>query len=232
MQRLVQRPPREAGFTILEVLVAALMLGIGLIGILGLQATATVTNRRASEMRAAMQVAQTQLERAKLDAVEWTAAGAPSNTTTLGQVLGTMPVPETGTETGGEAAPVTDYSSEEGWTFRNTAGTVATVNELGLAYIADMTMTSGQRPQAMTTGSDYCVATRAYPLLDNEMIRLDVRVFWPKNTLGESAMAGTCDWFTSARTEVEFDQRFHSVRLTGTVRRNEQGGAAVLPPTT
>jgi type IV pilus assembly protein PilV len=230
MQQLVTNPPRQAGFTILEVLVAALMLGIGLVGILGLQATATVTNRRASEMRAAMQVAQTQLERAKLDAVEWTAAGAPANTTTLGQVLGSMPAAETGTET--DPGTVQDYSSEEGWTFRNNAGVVATVNELGLEFISDTTLANGRRPQAMTTGSDYCVATRAFPLLDNEMIRLDVRVFWPKNTAGEAAMAGSCDWFGQARTEADYDTRFHSVRLTGTVRRNEQGGAAVLPPTT
>lgn len=227
----------DAGFTILEVLVAALMLGIGLVGILALQATATVANRRALETRNAMQVAHTTMERAKVDAIEWTASSAPSPGSTLQQVLLALPGPSTDlsdtNHTGdGDDTAVIDYTTEEAWTFRQLGGRFVTQNVMNLPNVEDVQLPGGSRPVALRVGADYCVATRAFNVVPNEVVRLDVRVFWPKNRVGAADMNDNCDWFQTGITEDAIEQRFNSVWLSSTVRRNDASGSALLPPST
>lgn len=228
------RPTRlvssAAGFTILEVLVAALMLGIGLVGILALQATATVANRRAVETRAAMQIAQTTLERAKVDALEWTTGVAPQATTTLGQVLASAPVIEG--SGAGSGSSLADYASDEGWTLRQIGGKLVTQNVMNLPNVDGVTLPGGERPRALEIGADYCVATRAFPVVNNEVVRIDVRVFWAKNTEGAVLLADDCSWIPANASEERFDQLFYSVWLSGTVRRNDLTAAPLLPPAT
>ena len=73
------------GFTIIEVLIAILILSVGILAAAGMQIGAIQGNAGSAELNGAMSLASGQLE--TLLATPWTAAGVPADTGTLG-VLG------------------------------------------------------------------------------------------------------------------------------------------------
>lgn len=208
------RRRREAGFTMLEVLTAALVLGIGLIGILGMQSTSAIANRRAYDMRAAMELGETTLERLKRDAVAWTgdptAIGAQ---TWLGFGL--------------------DASRVARWTVPPNPVGVSTppmYNDMGLPN-ADVTAVPNTRRIFATKSSRYCVQYRLTWVIANQLARADVRVFWANNRQGERAMRGTCAFLTDGSVaEADLPQFFEWVQVAGMVRWNQLGAATGLPP--
>lgn len=75
----------RAGYTLVEVMVALSLLGIGVTGILSMENAAILANRRAQEMTLATNIARRWQERLREDALMW---NAPSNRTTISD-LGT-----------------------------------------------------------------------------------------------------------------------------------------------
>lgn len=70
------------GFTIIEVLIAILILSVGILAAAGMQIGAIQGNAGSAELNGAMSLASGQLE--TLLATPWTAAGVPADTVTPG----------------------------------------------------------------------------------------------------------------------------------------------------
>jgi prepilin-type N-terminal cleavage/methylation domain-containing protein len=66
---------REAGFTLVEVLIATALLGFSLIVMFGFHAQATISNRHARKITDCTYLAQNKLE--ELEALEWTGTSRP-----------------------------------------------------------------------------------------------------------------------------------------------------------
>lgn len=204
---------RESGFTMIEVLIAAVVLGIGLIGILGMQSTSAIANRRAYDMRAAMELAETTLERLKRDGIEWTAsASTMSNSSWLGNGLGDT---NRGTWT---QPPLIAGVSEQ-----------PMFNDMALPNVTSADIPAERAGMAQKS-SRYCVQYRLTWVVPDQLARADVRVFWANNRQGERAMAGRCDVFGNGTiSEDEYDQFFEWVRVSGMVRWNQLGAVPTAP---
>jgi prepilin-type N-terminal cleavage/methylation domain-containing protein len=210
------RPAGAAGFTMIEVLVAALVLGIGLVGIIGMQTTAAIANQRASDLRVGADLAETVLERLKRDALEWTDVEASfSSDSWLGagltdDSLGAWQLPGATADGSGEAeAPV--------------------FNDLGIPSNGGPVASGSEYYREKN--SRYCVQYRLTWVIQNELARADVRVLWPSRAAGERLLGGSCAALDDAATiaPADYDQFFEWVRVTGMIRRN--GGGQVVGPT-
>lgn len=85
---MTERTPRQGGFTLLEVLIALLVISIGLLGIAGMQALA-INNTSVARVQslAAMQAASL-ASAMQANEAYWQKTGAITNTTVTGNVLG------------------------------------------------------------------------------------------------------------------------------------------------
>lgn len=188
----------RAGFTILEVLVGVLVMSIGFIGIFGMQTVAIQTNRAAYDRRMATELAETALERIKRDALMWNIAGGWPDGTWLQQ---------------GMSAPAT-------WTSPPVDGdTAPAFNDLGLPNVSDTRVPDGREVFAQRN-SKFCLAYRTNWIWNPDMVRIEVRVFWPRTTEAESIFAGNCTNVLS----LEEDRRrrlFADVQVTGMAQRND-----------
>lgn len=62
---------RRTGFTLIEVMVALTVMTTGALGVMALQRQVVIANRHARRIDIATQIAETWIERLKLDAMEW-----------------------------------------------------------------------------------------------------------------------------------------------------------------
>lgn len=191
------RAPR--GFTIVEALIAILTLSLGIAGVLGIQSAAISSSRFSYDQRAAINLAETTLERLKRDAIEWQVAGTyPAgswlNTAMSGASLGQWVYP-----------PI-----------RNSV--VPTYNDLALPGV--VTRTGAWRTQ--TRNSRFCIEYRmswASPT-STAVARAEVRVAWPRGRRGQEILGVNCANI-QALTPTERRQNFHVVQMTGLVTRND-----------
>lgn len=72
-----RRRPRRAGYTIIEVMMALGVLGVGAVGLMSLQQATTRGNMQARQMTVATEVARSWAERLRRDAVRWNQQGLP-----------------------------------------------------------------------------------------------------------------------------------------------------------
>lgn len=86
---------KRAGYTLIEVMTAVMVMTIGAAGILAMQGASAASNQDANESAIAANFASTWLERIKRDARLWTASGdvARANTRYLSQAFGAYTVP-------------------------------------------------------------------------------------------------------------------------------------------
>ncbi len=199
----------SAGFTIVEVLVASLILGVGLVGILGMQSSASLTNRGAYDRHTAMALAETTLERLKRDGIEWTATTAPGSGSWLSHAISDGD--------GNWAQPPTPVG----------ASNQPTYNDMMLPNVSNADIPAVRAGMA-EKNSRYCIEYRMQWVVPAEMARFDVRVSWARNREGGIEMGGNCAIFSgiSSRDRAAW---FRSVRVTGMVRRNELGNANSAP---
>ncbi|MEZ5558241.1 MAG: type IV pilus modification protein PilV [Pseudomonadales bacterium] len=80
------RAPRAAGFSMIELLVAVLVMGIGVLGVTGLQMVSLQNNRTALERAEAVQLAYDMMDRIRANP-----EGAPPGTAYDGLALGDAP---------------------------------------------------------------------------------------------------------------------------------------------
>lgn len=213
-----------AGFTVLEVLVATLMLGIGLVGIMGMQATSAVANRSTYNTRVATELAESIYERVKRDALEWTASSTPPSESWLMRAYNSRLT---------VAAELPSTPEEEIGSWTRDSGTFSKLpmmNDLGIQFLNDGTNTSTSVQQ--TRGQRFCVEYRMNDIVPDEMVQLSVRVLWARTQAGEDRLGGNCEILTDATIAGVRNRLFDSVTVTGTFRRNVLNANATLPPAT
>ncbi|MAQ19509.1 MAG: hypothetical protein CMN30_32505 [Sandaracinus sp.] len=146
------RPTRRAeGFTLIEVMMALAVLTVGALGIMSLQGASTRGNVSGRRITAATQRTNDWIERARRDALYWTAPGDPVATAAgsryLGEVGGGWFVPQSGVPT--ETAGAT-------WDGRDV-------------------------PVGAADGAvHYCTHMQLNWVIPNQSIRVDVRTYWPR----------------------------------------------------
>lgn len=188
----------RAGFTILEVLIGVLVMSIGFIGIFGMQTVAIQTNRAAYDRRMATELAETTMERIKRDALMWNVAGGWPDGTWLQRGMAS---PSTWT------APPSDDDGSPAF------------NDLALPNVADDRVPDG-REAFVERNSKFCLAYRMTWIWNPDMVRIEVRVFWPRTTEGEAVFAGNCGNVLA----LEEDRRrrlFADVQVTSMAQRND-----------
>lgn len=195
-----RRPEQgAAGFTILEVLIAVLVLAIGFIGILGMQSVAIQTSRASSDLRVATEIAETTMERIQRDAQMWGQTGSPGDWGPgrwLNSALGSA-----GTDT---------------WAWpprpEGTASREPAFNGLGLAE-----RDSAASPDYTNRNNRFCVDYRTDWLRGATFARITVRVRWARNSDGEARLLNNCGNLAQADA-AELLRNFYQVRVTGVVR--------------
>lgn len=162
------RGRRAAGFTLVEIMVAMVIMIFGVMSIVRLQAQTMRNTTRAREVGTATQLAQTAIERLKLDAHTWTAQG-----TLIPPTLGNPNVL-------GNTAWL-QYVGTNNFTWMTFAYPEAT---MGVA--AGYNLTAGPAadfygrdlPDTNTTNRHYCTSMRLGWVHFGRSIRADVRVYW------------------------------------------------------
>lgn len=79
----LRRPPNPRGYTMIEVMMALAILGIGAVGLAAIQKSAIIGNSSARNLVTANAVASTWVERLRTDALVWNSTGAIGNTVWL-----------------------------------------------------------------------------------------------------------------------------------------------------
>jgi type IV pilus assembly protein PilV len=189
----------DEGFTILEVLIAVLVLAIGFIGILGMQSVAIQTSRASSDIRVATEIAETTMERMQRDAQMWGQTGSPGDW--------------------GPGAWLNSALTEAGtgnfaWPPRpaGTSGREPAFNGLGLAQ-QDTTPS----PDFTNRNNRFCVDYQTDWLRGATFARITVRVRWPRNGDGEAAVLNNCGNLEGLTAAILL-RDFYQVRVTGIVR--------------
>jgi type II secretory pathway pseudopilin PulG len=193
--------PTGAGFTLIEVLISALVLGIGLIGILAMQTTVSLTNRGAYDRQTAMTLAETTLERIKRDGIEWTPSNAAASDSWLAHAV---------------------VSADGQWAqppLPVGASNQPTYNDMMLPNVSNEDIPSTMYELA-EKNSRYCIEYQIGWVVTDELARVDVRVSWARNREGAAEMAGTCA-VLGGISDLDRAAWFRDVRVTGMVRRND-----------
>lgn len=177
MANLLSRRARSRGYTIIEVMMAVILLVIGSAGIAAMQKAATFGNMRAKQLSVATHIGQTWMERLRTDAIVWTQPGLTKpqasnvgNTQWLGQV---------------NAQPNIWFRPNDVPT-RGSAGFDALGNDVpGVSADSAVYCTHLRLNWMYKVGA---AATGAQP----ELIRADVRVFWARDAR-QWTMAGVAN---------------------------------------
>jgi prepilin-type N-terminal cleavage/methylation domain-containing protein len=152
------------GFTLIEVMAALLIFGIGLLGIMAMEIVSTKGNRDAHDLTVGTTIAEWWMERLRTESLMWTtsytdltAADAPMMFT-LGSGIDTQ-----GSTTGWVAPP--NNPRYDKWL--RTAVAAADPGE-------------------------FCTQVRLTTLVPNEIVRAEVRVMWYKNPHDRAAGWNVC----------------------------------------
>jgi prepilin-type N-terminal cleavage/methylation domain-containing protein len=163
------RTRRRQGFTLIEVMVSLGIMTIAGMAIVALQQQVTRGNVHARQITIATQIAQTWIERLKLDALRWNVAG-PAND--LGNTTYLAAMPATGNRVGFTTIPFVTQT--------NDAGGVRWMSPAFDYYGDELNMAAGDPPNLF-----FCASHRLNWVFNNQrVIRADVRVWWAKE--GES----------------------------------------------
>lgn len=181
------------GFTILEVLIGVVVLSIGMIGILGMQTVAVVTNRVSYDARVATELAEMTLEQCKRDAQSWVTVGGWPVGSWLDRAMSVPGNWVTPPPTTGAVAPIfNDLAVQRG----TTDGPISERN------------------------SRFCIRYRASQVGAANLARLEVDTAWPRNRAGEGVLGtGGCAGVLAA-LEGAGGTNFLTVRVTGIVTQN------------
>lgn len=154
--------PAQRGYTIVELLMALAIFGVGITGVVALQKVTGASNQHARNLAIATHVAQSWQEKLAADASSWTELTSDvlqTNTLWLKQasnVPGTWFVPETvndfGARFGALGQPLAEDATEQ------------------TVFCAHLRLTMLNDPIGVGTATQ-----------NNGLIRAEVRVFWPRS---------------------------------------------------
>jgi len=163
----------EQGFTILEVLMAVLVLTIGIIGIIGIQTISIVSARATNNMRNASVLAETQLERLRRDSVLWVRSIGWDSSSSLGRAMASP---------GNWVRPAAEPAVDD-----------VTYNQLGLPKLPESTRLGDGAATYSQLNSNFCLFYRVTRLGDESLGRVEVRVVWARNEAGDFLISQGCD---------------------------------------
>ncbi|HEX7477764.1 MAG TPA: prepilin-type N-terminal cleavage/methylation domain-containing protein [Polyangiales bacterium] len=165
---------RHAGFTVVEVMVSLGVMTVGAFAILAMEQQTTRANVHARELTVATQIAQTWIERLKIDAVRWSATSGVSN---VGADLGATSYLQ----------DITKPASEGVFLTIPTPGGSPGVPNLPPATPSMLYSSAfdyyGNEVNMVSLGGAvvvYCASYRLSWIYIDRLIRADVRVWWPR----------------------------------------------------
>jgi prepilin-type N-terminal cleavage/methylation domain-containing protein len=196
---MTQRPNKR-GYTAVEVMMALTLLLIGSVGVMAMQRAAVQGNADAREMDVATSIARSWIERLERDATLWTPSIVPT-------------------------VPPTNL----------TSALLVNENPTGIWYVPQARLApAGAQNDVESAGEDilaqdmasltqaglrYCVNLRVTPLtLDQTLMRVEVRVFWPRN-LTQSPDPNYCNSAPAAALDTA-TQQYHFVYAATALRQN------------
>jgi prepilin-type N-terminal cleavage/methylation domain-containing protein len=166
---------RTHGFTLIEVMLSLAVMSIGAAAMFALQGLVARSNLYSKQITVATQIAEVVVERLKIDAMNWTAAGSETSPAT--------------------ALSNTVYLADIG-SNANTWIPLDTNN--GFSHSSAFTALSENiAPADLSTRADeiaYCAAIKLAWAVTGDSIRADVRVWWQRGSMpGGMEQFGLCD---------------------------------------
>jgi type IV pilus assembly protein PilV len=156
----VRNGRRRAGFTLIEVMVSLGIMTVGALGMLALQQHTIRSNSHARELTTAMQIAQLWIERLKQDGSVWTTPGAnpggPTDATILNRTRYLIQV---------------STKPNQFQQILNTTPAVSNAFDF-----------QGNDVDATVGNVYYCASFRPMWVYYGNALRVDVRVWWPRET--------------------------------------------------
>ncbi len=186
-------------FTLIEVMVALLIFGIGLLGIMALHVVARKGNNEAQNVSAATVIGEHWMERLRTETTMWQTGAsdlAASETPMLAPVAPGIMTP--GATTGWIAPPD---------------------NPLLNKTLEERTTVSGG--SAIPIG-EYCTQYRVTTLIPGEVLRAEVRVTWWKENAPRPVNWNTCPTHSGAGGNPDITKS-HVIALSSTLWRNPPG---------
>lgn len=188
----------DAGFTMIEVMMALTVLAIGMLGIVALQKASVVGNQEAQQITVANNIARTWIERLQRDGARWTAPSPINPSTNIGNtawLLNTTP----------GSAPT--------WFRPNMVTTLEPTASAAFDRNGDDISLSNATAMRDAT---YCVHLRLRDIYPNALVRAEVRVFWAKRSLVDTTAStwlvnGICSLTSGLDALGSDDQNFHWV---------------------
>jgi prepilin-type N-terminal cleavage/methylation domain-containing protein len=141
----------QAGFTLIEVMIAIGIMTVGSLGILSMHHAVSGANRSAQEMNTALAITERWIERIERDSLSWSEPGITSSTLTGTDYF----APLANTNSGTDWLKPTPWSSEE-------------------SYASDYFGNDASDRGA----TKYCTNIRLRWLREGRSARVDVRTFW------------------------------------------------------
>lgn len=200
------KPPRpaNAGYTMIEVVMAMAVMTVGALGILGMQKASSTGNLEARRMTTAAMVARTWVERLRRDSLMWTVGGSGAASAILNGTQYLSAVPANG-DASAWLTPVPAADSEESFAFdhfgndtKNGTGNEAT--------------------------PEYCVNVRLRWLYPGQAMRADVRVWWHRISRGDSAQVADrrlyADCGVGQEAAISADARVRTLSVSTVLRWN------------
>ncbi|MFI5297953.1 MAG: prepilin-type N-terminal cleavage/methylation domain-containing protein [Polyangiales bacterium] len=182
------RHRRAQGFTLIEVMMALAVLGVSALGLVSLQRATLVANADAMQYTVAASIAQSWVERLKRDGAAWnhptTAVTTDDTACAGGKDINSSP--GSGPCSGTVWLAMVEGSANS-W-FVPSAQYLTT----GTPSMS-MNQPSGTldgAPAASVSDIVYCVNIRLNYLVPDQVIRADVRVYWPKRTHDDLSALG------------------------------------------
>ena len=191
----------QGGYTLIEVMASVGVLGVGLLGILGMQGASVTANRRAYEVTMATNLARHWQDRLRRDSYQWNYPSADSPTSNLSNtwylralVASTttgwfVPVQPTGLTAAPESAAF-DYWGND---------------------LTDLT----------SANVHYCTHVRLTTLMANQLVRAEVRVWWYREGGVRPPTYASCGSPAVLTTMGQDTTNVHWVYMAQTLERHE-----------
>jgi type IV pilus assembly protein PilV len=186
----------QRGFTLVEVMAALLIFGIGLLGIMALHVVARKGNNDAMNITAATSIAEHWMERLRTETVMWQTGPSdlrPVETPMLAPIGPGINTP--GATTGWISPPD---------------------NPLLTKTLEERTVAGGGGPVPV---GEYCTQYRLTTLIPNQVLRTEVRITWWKEDVARPTNWNTCPTPVGAGGDPDIS-KYHVIALSSTLWRN------------
>lgn len=206
MSRNEKKRVSDSGFTLIEVLVAILIMVLGFLALFHLQSGVLKATNNSWNVVTATHLAEHFLETIRLEALEWNNDTTRSTNQSQFQFL--KNIPSDGSGTGWIRAYVTGSQFEMS-------------NQLGKAFGIGREYDTGALNEFPNNrGQRFCVQYRLTWLVPRFLIRVEVRVFWPKDD-AEAGRFNSCPDGTEGGVGIQDDPtNAWGVTFTTTVMKN------------